>query len=301
MNGPVERRLELRSPLDLGLTLGPLRHGFGDPTIVIEPRRAWRATRTPEGPGTELIELTPGEIAVSAWGPGASWLIGNAPELLGQNDDPDILRPRDRIVAELKRQTQGLRIGRSDAVVEALIPTVLEQKVSGRAAREAYRRIVYSFGEPAPGPHRLMLAPSPDAIATLAYHDLHPFGVERRRADTLRVACSYAHRLEQTCSMPLEDAYRRLHAVPGVGPWTSSIVGHIAYGDPDAVTVGDFHLPHVVAWTLAGEARASDSRMLELLEPYRGQRGRVIRLIEARGAQPPRFGPRMEIRTIANL
>jgi 3-methyladenine DNA glycosylase/8-oxoguanine DNA glycosylase len=74
-----------------------------------------------------------------------------------------------------------------------------------------------------------------------------------------------------------------------------------AFGDADAVSVGDFHLPHLVAWVLAGEPRADDARMLELLEPYRGERGRVIRLIESGASRPPRRVPRRRVRSIARI
>jgi 3-methyladenine DNA glycosylase/8-oxoguanine DNA glycosylase len=74
-----------------------------------------------------------------------------------------------------------------------------------------------------------------------------------------------------------------------------------ALGDPDAVSVGDFHLPNLVAFALAGEPRADDSRMLELLEPWRGHRARVIRLLESSGIAAPRFGPRTPTRDIAAI
>ena len=54
-------------------------------------------------------------------------------------------------------------------------------------------------------------------------------------------------------------------------------------GDPDAVPTGDLHLPHEVAWALAGEESADDARMLELLEPFRGHRFRLLRLLLAAG------------------
>ena len=73
------------------------------------------------------------------------------------------------------------------------------------------------------------------------------------------------------------------------------------FGDPDAVSVGDFHLPNLVAWALAGEPRGTDDRMLELLEPYRGQRGRVIRLLELGGFGAPRYGPRLAPRRIDSI
>ncbi len=101
--------------------------------------------------------------------------------------------------------------------------------------------------------------------------------------------------------MPLADARRRLTLVPGVGAWTAAEVALVALGDPDAVSVGDFHLPNQVAYALAGEARADDARMLELLEPYRGHRGRVIRLLGCSGINAPRYGPRLPLADIARL
>ncbi|GAB3956610.1 hypothetical protein GCM10027614_69380 [Micromonospora vulcania] len=125
------------------------------------------------------------------------------------------------------------------------------------------------FREPAPGPLQpLLLPPEAAAIAATPYWVFHPFGVEQRRADTLRRAAALADRLERCADAT--EATRRLVAVPGIGPWTAAEVVRIAYGDPDAVSVGDFHVPNTVAWALAGEPRGDDARMLALLEPFRG-------------------------------
>jgi 3-methyladenine DNA glycosylase/8-oxoguanine DNA glycosylase len=88
--------------------------------------------------------------------------------------------------------------------------------------------------------------------------------------------------------------------MPGIGPWTAAEVVRLALGDPDAVSVGDFHLPNLVSWLLAGEPRGTDERMLELLAPYAGHRGRVQLLLEASGAHAPRYGPRMELDQIVD-
>ena len=138
-------------------------------------------------------------------------------------------------------------------------------------------------------------------MAVLPYHAFHPLGVERRRADTVRLVARHAARLEEAATMVPDDANRRLRALPGVGAWTAAEAALFALGDADAVSVGDYHLPHHVAWALAGEARADDARMLELLEPYQGQRGRVQRLLEASGVRIPRFGPRMTPHSIATI
>ncbi len=294
----IERTIPLDRPLDLRLTLGPLGHGAGDPTVRFEPGRVWRATRTPDGPATMALSDQGAAIGVTAWGPGAGWALDAAPALIGLDDDPAVLEPRHRIVRELARRLPGLRIGRTGAVVEALVPAIIEQKVTGTEARRAYRALIRAYGEPAPGPAGLRLAPSAATIAALPYDAFHPLGLERRRADTLRRAAAHATKLEAAIALPIGEAYRRLTALPGIGAWTAAEVGRAALGDTDAVSVGDFHLPNLVSWALAGEPRADDARMLELLEPYRGQRGRVVRLLEASGIRAPRYGPPMSPRRI---
>lgn len=297
----MRRTFEVAAPLDLGLTLGPLQHGRGDPVTRVERDEAWRATRTPEGPATEHLRVVDGRVEVEAWGPGAGWLLEHAPELVGEKDDDSGFVAVHRHVRDLHRRHRGLRICRSRAVVEIIVPTILEQKVTGIGARRSYRALVRAYGEPAPGPFDLLLPPAPDVVAAIPYEDMHPFGVERKRAMTLKTACSYARRLEETCTMDAKAAWARLLALPGVGPWTTALVAWIAWGDADAVEVGDLHVPHLVSWFLAREPRGSDARMLDLLAPYEGHRGRVIRLIEASGVRPPRYGPRMEVVNYAHM
>jgi 3-methyladenine DNA glycosylase/8-oxoguanine DNA glycosylase len=199
------------------------------------------------------------------------------------------------------RRTPGLRLPKTGAVLDSLVLAILEQKVTGAEAFHGYRGLIRAFGEPAPGPHGLWLQPPAKVLATVPYYRLHPLGIERRRADTIRFAASRAKRLEEIVAMTPVDAAARLQALPGVGAWTAAEVTLRALGDPDAVSVGDYHLPNLVSWALAGEPRADDARMLELLEPYRGQRARVIRLLESSGLRAPRYGPRLEVRSIATI
>ena len=293
--------LDLDRPLDLGLTLRIHSHGPADPTTRREAGRLIRTTRTPDGPATLALQIRDGRLHAEAWGPGADCALAGVPALVGMDDEPADLGPAHRLVTELARRMPGLRIGRSAHMFEALLPAILEQKVTGTEAYNAYRALVLEYGEPAPGPFRLMVAPAATTIARLPYYAFHPLGVERRRADTLRHAAARASALEEATRLPLDVAYRRLTALPGVGPWTAAEVALRALGDPDAVSVGDYHLPNLVSWALAGEPRADDDRMLDLLEPYRGQRARVVRLLEASGIRAPRFGPRMAPRSIAGI
>ncbi len=290
-------------PVDLPRTLFVLRRaGAGDPTIQVSggawTAEAWRATRTPEGPGTERIRVRGRRVTVEAWGPGAAWLVGRAPELVGEPDAAAAFRPTHPVVRELWRRMPGVRIPRTSAVLESLVPSVFEQKVPGAEARAAYARLLRRLGEPAPGPAegpRLLVPPAPERLASTPYQRFHAFGVDRRRAETARRAASYAGRLEELPAMPPAEAYARLTALPGVGPWTAAETGLRALGDADAVPLGDYHLPHAVAWALAGRARADDALMLELLEPFRPFRALAFRLILMAGFDAPRRGPRLPL------
>jgi 3-methyladenine DNA glycosylase/8-oxoguanine DNA glycosylase len=257
--------------------------GNSDPCLRIVEGDVWRATRTPAGLATERVRLgSQGDVHVDAWGPGAEWLIQRAPELCGALDKPDLFRPDQPLLRDMVHRHPGLRIGRTTAVFETALIVTLEQRVATRDAWRSWRLMVRALGEPAPGPlPGLWAPPSPERIARTPYDVFHRFGIERRRADVMRRLAIVARRLEETVSLSLEIAYRRFTAITGVGPWTAARVALIALGDPDAVAVGDLHIPHVVAWSLAGEPRGSDERMLELLEPFRGHRGRVIRLLMA--------------------
>jgi 3-methyladenine DNA glycosylase/8-oxoguanine DNA glycosylase len=289
------RAIRLERPLDLVRTLARTR-----PARVAAPG-IWRATRTPAGPGTERLWLDGDLLRVEAWGPGADWLCENAPALVGELDDDAGFEPRQPLLVELWRRHRGVRIPRTGAVLEAAVPTILEQKVIGLQARHAYRRLLLELGEPAPGPVPIRLPPTPATLAATPYWQFHKWGVEQRRAQIIASAARHASRLEEAVGMAPADAQRRLTALPGMGAWTAAEIAVVALGDADAVSVGDYHLPHLVSWALAGEPRGTDERMLELLEPYRGHRARAIQLLELAGIAPPRRGPRMAFSRIAEI
>ena len=282
--------LPLTRPLDLRATLAV--KGLNGPSLRIRPDGLWRATRTRLGPATVWMRLQGREMLVDAWGEGADHALDSVPEWVGEFDDPAALVPRHAAVRRAARLGRGMRMACVGGLVEVLIPTILAQKVTGIEAARSYRQLVARYGEPAPGPGGLRLPPDPGRLAALRYYDFHPLGVEQRRAETIIRVCREADRVEATAERDLEMAYRFLHRLPGIGPWTSASALMVARGDPDAVPVGDFHLPNIVAWALAGEPRGTDERMLELLAPYGGQRGRVVRLLERYAGRAPAYGPR---------
>ena len=295
----VSFTIATNGPLDLARTVAPVRHGLGDPSMRIGPNGIWRATRTSAGPLTLQLRLGEDGLAIAAWGPGAALASTIGPRLAGQEDDPAALVARHRLIRELARRLAGVRLAATGNAWEALAPAIIEQKVTGTEAFRAWRLLVTAHGEPAPGPPGLLLPPTAAVIAALPYHAFHRFGIERRRAETLRRAAAIGDRLQRLTDAAA--ARRALTPIPGIGAWTIAEVNRVAFGDADAVSVGDFHVPNLVSWALAGEPRADDARMLELLEPYRGQRGRVQRLLEASGIRPPRYGPRLSPRSIAAI
>lgn len=299
----IRRRIELRGPLDLALTLGPLAHGRGDHTIRLARGEAWLALRTPAGTATlHLRHAEQRVVEARAWGDGAEPALDGVPDLIGETDAPERLVAHHRVLRSLQRRHPGLRLPASRRVFAALVPAVLEQKITGTEAFRVYAALLRRHGEPPPGPATragLVLPPAAATLAKLPYHAWHPLGLERRRAEVIRRAAARAAWLD--AAGDAAEAVRRLRSLPGIGPWTAAEVVRSAFGDPDAVSVGDYHVPNMVAWALAGEPRADDARMLELLEPYRGQRGRVQRLLEVGRVTAPRHGPRVAPRDLAAI
>ncbi len=299
MRGVVTTRtIVLDGPLDLRATVGSLRVGHDDPTMRLDGTSLVRATRTPDGPATLRLDVDAAGSVVHAraWGPGAERVLDAAPALVGADDDRRGFDPTaHEVVARLDRRRPGFRIGRTGHVVDVLLPTVLAQKVTGGEAVRAFRFLTLVADEPAPsepGLADLLLPPAAEWLAHTPTWQYSAAGVDRKRAVTIIEAHRRIDRLQEAVSMTPDDAHARLTAIRGIGPWTAAIVRRLAIGDPDAVEVGDFHLPNTVAWTLAREPRADDDRMLELLAPFAGHRGRVARLCELEGSFAPKRGPR---------
>jgi 3-methyladenine DNA glycosylase/8-oxoguanine DNA glycosylase len=277
--------------------------GAYDPCARFVGGTFWWSTRTPNGPATLSLHQAAGRLQAAGYGPGAAWLVDRADAIAGLRDDLSgfaALAKAHPLVAQLAYEHRGIRLPATGTLFPRLLRVIFEQKVTGKEAFRAYAATVRRFGTAAPGPLQpLWTPPDPAVIAGTPYWVFHPFGVEQRRADTLRRAAAEAERLERCADTA--EATGRLTAIPGIGPWTAAEVVRIVYGDPDAVSVGDFHIPNMVAWALAGEPRGNDARMLALLEPFRGHRGRVCVLLEAAGRYAPRFGPRMPIRSFARF
>jgi 3-methyladenine DNA glycosylase/8-oxoguanine DNA glycosylase len=290
-------------PGALALVLSPLHRGHGDPTLRRTDDGAWwRTTRTPAGPATLRLAADGDAVGVEAWGPGRDWAVERAPALLGAADDPTGFVPQHPVIAATSRRLPHLRLGRTDVVFELLAACVLEQRVTGSEAHRSWRELLRRFGEPPPGPapKPMRVPPAAEVWRRVPSWEWHRAGVDPGRARTIVAAATVAGRLEEAGQLAAADRLRRLRAVPGIGAWTAAEVAQRAWGDPDAVSVGDFHLPALVGWALVGRP-VDDDGMLALLECYRGHRHRAVRLVELSGVRKPAFGPRMPVGDIRAL
>ncbi|MCB0934684.1 MAG: DNA-3-methyladenine glycosylase 2 family protein [Mycolicibacterium sp.] len=302
---PVERTLSFPGPASPGLTLAPLRWGPGDPCYQLDADRAiWRTSLQNSGPVTARIRRTaPSTVTCQAWGDGADEFVEALPALLGLDDDAGGFTPHHPVIEAAHRRVPHLRLGRTGRVLEALVPAVLEQRVPGADSFRSWRLLVTRFGGPAPGPApaRMRVPPSADVWRRIPSWEFHRANVDPGRARTIVGCAQRAATLERLAGRPVAAARDALTALPGVGIWTAAETAQRAFGDADALSIGDYHIAKMVGWTLIGRP-VDDAGMVELLEPVRPHRYRAVRLLEVSGlAVEPRRGARLPVQHIADL
>ena len=277
-----------------------------------EPGQQWRASHTPDGPVTvhyRTVDDT--TVEVEAWGPGAGWALEQAPAAVGALDDLTgfdfAAHPK---MERAHRRHPRIRIGATGLVEDCLVGTIFGQKVTGVQAHRAWKGLAKIHGAPAPGPQALpmgrrtwalRLPPTMEQIGRMPYWEFHKLGVEQRRAEVVIRSARRINRLEEAGAMDREAALKRLTALPGLGPWTANVGLRQSFGDADAVEIGDYHLKDMVSFSLAGEPRGTDERMMELLAPFAPHRGRALMLLKAGGSGKPKRGARMTIHAVEDL
>ncbi|GAA4422352.1 DNA-3-methyladenine glycosylase [Actinokineospora soli] len=293
----LERRWTPPRALEFSAAVRPLRRGPGDPAFQTDTRGTWLAGNTAAGPGTLCLRVVAGEVVASAWGPGADALLDGVPALLGAGDDDSDFVAHHPLVAEVRRHRPGLRLGATGRVWDVLLAASLEQKVTGTEAHRSWRELARRFGVPAPGPvpPGVRVPPTPLDVLAVTDWQWHQVGVDGARRRAIIAAAQVAGRLEKAAELRGVEGRNWLRKVPGIGVWTAAEVAQRAWGDPDAVSIGDYHLAGIVGHALLGR-KVDDAGMLELLAPYAPQRHRAVRYIEAAGLGKPRRAPRFSPR-----
>lgn len=294
MGGVLQRSISIVGPLDLRATLRPLHGRFTD-------RGWWLTSRTPGGPATLLVTRSRDQLNGTAWGPGGEILLDRLGQIAGLDDDPSSFHTDHPVVSDLSRRNPGARFGRTGEVVAELITAIVGQKVTGTEAGRAMHGLTKVFSGPAPGPFAgPRLPPDPELLARAPYWRFHEIHLEKRRADLLRSVAGRWRAIEALADSTVPAAGATLAGIPGVGKWTVAETLSRSHGDPDLVSVGDFHLKNMVVFHLTGRPRGSDEEMMALLEEFKPNRGRVVRLLHTLG-HAPKYGPRLAPRNIASI
>jgi 3-methyladenine DNA glycosylase/8-oxoguanine DNA glycosylase len=299
------RTVTFASVVSPEITLAPLRRGPRDPCFqVCDDGAIWQTAVMASGSVTARISrVAPNAVHCMAWGSGVEEFLDALPAMLGADDHASDFVPGEPTVAAAHRRVPHLRLGRTGRVLEALIPAVLEQRVPGADAFRSWRVLVTKFGTPPPGPApaRMRVPPSAEVWRRIPSWEFHRANVDPGRAGTVVSCARRAPSLERLASRPAAQARDALTSLPGVGVWTAAETAQRAFGDPDALSVGDYHIPKMIGWTLLGRP-ITDDDMVELLEPMRPHRHRVVRLLEVSGlAYKPRRGSRLPVQDIRSL
>jgi 3-methyladenine DNA glycosylase/8-oxoguanine DNA glycosylase len=198
---------------------------------------------------------------------------------LGVDED---LRPfvrafsRDPLIGRSLRRSPWLRAARRPEPFEALTWAICQQLIEYERAAAIERRMVAALGRRASGwdgnERELRDVPEASVLAGTAPALLQSFDLAAARAGTLvRVAREVARGRVDLDGPEHEHGWRRLRAIPGIGPWTVEMLALHGQGRHDQVPAGDLGLLKLVGRALGGGdpyARAEEQQVREFFAPY---------------------------------
>lgn len=286
----ITEHLSVPASYNLKRTLGLLSLGGNDPTIRLRSHSADLCFLTPEGDVTVSAQHVGESLNVQLHGDGSRWIQPHLPDCFALHDDTSTFQPDGRL-RKLAADFPGIHLPRLPVVFHRLLQIVLQQLVRWEDAAATWRSMTRQFGNPAPGQRNLTMGPAPATLTKVGYYDLVACGALPRQARViLRLAADF-NRIQRSADHSVERLTACLRSTRGIGPWTIQYLLGSALGDPDAVLTGDYALPHAVSWFFQRQPRGTDEVMLQLLEPYRGHRFRVQKLLMLSGISAPRRGP----------
>jgi 3-methyladenine DNA glycosylase/8-oxoguanine DNA glycosylase len=267
-------------------TLRFSRFGIGDPTTRLTNNTFNQARWYPSGPATLRLTLRQDTIELDAFGPGARDAAGSATRLLGITDIPPQLIGHSA-AERISQMHRGIRLSRCASFSAQLVTVILQQRIEWQQAARQWRRLCKAAGDPAPCGD-LTLPPSFERLRDLTLLEFRKLNISEQQAKTIKEVGRIWKRIDGWAETSTQELRTRLSYVPGIGPWTTEMTLALYWAEADAVPLGDYALPHTVAYALTGRHRSDDKEMLDLLEPYRPHRGRLVRWIMGSNIAPPR-------------
>ena len=273
-------------PVHFGRTFSMQRLGRYDPTADSSDDCFRKAFFYRGEPAAVEFRRDGDALEVSACGSHAETLLEETAAGLSQDDLYASFATRDSGVWRLHRRLPGLRLLRVPWMYDMTCSAILQQRIRTVDAMRDWRRIAQRWG--AMAPMGLRAFPAAEMLARVPMFELESLGIDPRRARTLLRFAQESRFVPLKTDMSFAVLRGHLFGISGIGPWTTETVLGFGAGDADAAIPGDLHLPHLVCYALAGEPVGSDERMMELLEPFRGHRFRIIRLLYASRLSVPR-------------
>ncbi len=181
---------------------------------------------------------------------------------------------RDRLIGRSLRLRPWLRVTRRPEPFEALAWAICEQLIEYERAAAIERRVVRALGRRWPGGDggALRDVPAPATLAGTAPALLQSFDLAGSRALSLvRAAREVAAGRVDLHGSDHESGWRRLRAIPGIGPWTVEMLALQGQGRHDQLPAGDVGLLKLVGRALSGGdpyARADEATVREFFAPY---------------------------------
>ena len=277
-------------PVHLRRSFALQAFGKYDPSATWNGERLTKSFSTPGGVCTVTVSSAEGGLFFEAEGDEPEAVVSQLVAATRIDDGYASFAPEHQALAAHHRQLPGLRLIRVPWLFDIACSAVLQQRVRSTDAMREWGSICSRFGQKARTGQTTF--PSPALLSAVPLHDLQAIGIDPRRARTLLALAKEIRSYPLRPEMTHEQLRLRLGHITGVGPWTVDMILGFGAADTDAVPVGDLYLPHLVSFALAGERRGTDERMLELLEPLRPYRFRVVRLLYSANISVPGWSTR---------
>lgn len=280
-------RLTTRAPFHLEATVRVLQRRPSNPVDVWDERRYVRVLRTPrqlvlaevENRGTVTAPdvrctFRSGNVSARSRAECAQALR----KILGLDLAPAPLLRRTMAEPRLRPTAlalRGMRPPRFADWFEAFASVVPFQQLSLDAGVAIVRRFVERFGERIERSGRQLRAfPTAQRVAEARLDALRACGLSAKKAEAIRYLARAVESNElneaSIAAMSTAEALRTLVELPGIGPWSASLILLRGLGRLDVFPPGDVGAARALRSQLRLEPRASIEPLLEAFGAHRG-------------------------------